>query len=146
MSHYGLLGRHRLLLRARGRNSIRSQRQRRRRSRAEHRSSTSAEDRRRSLQARHGATHLRPSRGGIRSDPGGSLRPMRIVVLGLSITSSWGNGHATTYRALVRELATAGHDVLFLERDQPWYAENRDLPRPPYGETQLYRSLTQLKN
>jgi hypothetical protein len=32
-------------------------------------------------------------------------RPSRlnIVVIGLSITSSWGNGHATTYRGLVRE-------------------------------------------
>ena len=55
---------------------------------------------------------------------------MKIVVLGLSITSSWGNGHATTYRGLVRELDRAGHGVLFLERDAPWYAENRDLPHP----------------
>lgn len=70
---------------------------------------------------------------------------MRIVILGLSITSSWGNGHATTYRALVRELTAAGHSVLFLERDQPWYAENRDLPRPPFGETRLYRSVAELK-
>ena len=70
---------------------------------------------------------------------------MRIVILGLSITSSWGNGHATTYRGLVRELTAAGHDVLFLERDQPWYAANRDLPRPPFGETQVYKSLAQLK-
>src|SRR5262245_60670200 len=31
-------------------------------------------------------------------------RPLEIVILGLSITSSWGNGHATTYRGLVREL------------------------------------------
>jgi spore maturation protein CgeB len=45
---------------------------------------------------------------------------LSIVILGLSITSSWGNGHATTFRALVRELDAAGHDVLFLERDQPW--------------------------
>ena len=52
---------------------------------------------------------------------------MRIVILGLSITSSWGNGHATTYRALMRELARRGHEVLFLERDRPWYAANRDL-------------------
>ena len=42
-----------------------------------------------------------------------------IVILGLSITSSWGNGHATTYRSLVRGLAARGHRVLFLERDQP---------------------------
>ena len=65
---------------------------------------------------------------------------MTIVFLGLSITSSWGNGHATTYRALVRALAARGHDVLFLERDVPWYAENRDLPHPPYCRTGLYDS------
>ena len=70
---------------------------------------------------------------------------MKIVILGLSITSSWGNGHATTYRGLVRELAARGHDVLFLERDQPWYANNRDLPRPPYGRTRLYGSVGELR-
>ena len=68
-----------------------------------------------------------------------------IVILGLSITSSWGNGHATTYRALLRALAARGHDVLFLERDVPWYAENRDLPAPPYGRTVLYDSLAELE-
>ena len=70
---------------------------------------------------------------------------MTVVFLGLSITSSWGNGHATTYRALVRELTRRGHDVLFLERDVPWYAANRDLPNPPYGRTELYGSLPELK-
>ncbi|PYR93942.1 MAG: glycosyltransferase [Acidobacteria bacterium] len=69
---------------------------------------------------------------------------MNIVVLGLSITSSWGNGHATTYRALVRALASRGHDVLFLERDASWYAENRDLPEPPYCRARLYRSIAEL--
>ena len=63
-----------------------------------------------------------------------------IVILGLSITSSWGNGHATTYRGLVRELARARARVLFLERDTPWYAGNRDLPRPPDG---AHRALQQ---
>src|ERR1043166_2841455 len=72
-------------------------------------------------------------------------KPMDIVILGLSITSSWGNGHATTYRALVRALSTRGHNVCFLERDMPWYAENRDLPNPPYGLTQLYKSVAELK-
>jgi spore maturation protein CgeB len=71
---------------------------------------------------------------------------LSFVILGLSITSSWGNGHAVTYRGLVRELARRGHDVLFLERDVPWYAENRDLARPPYGKTHLYRSLAALKD
>src|SRR3954447_23698061 len=69
---------------------------------------------------------------------------MNIVILGLSITSSWGNGHATTYRALVSGLAARGHDVLFLERDAPWYAGNRDLPRPPYGRVALYQRLRDL--
>jgi len=72
--------------------------------------------------------------------------PMRIVILGLSITSSWGNGHATTYRALVAQLSARGHDVLFLERDMPWYAAHRDLPRPPYCRTELYRDRTELKH
>lgn len=69
---------------------------------------------------------------------------MRIVFLGLTITSSWGNGHATTYRGLVRGLARAGHSVLFLERDKPWYRDNRDMPEPPYGETRLYDSVEEL--
>jgi spore maturation protein CgeB len=70
---------------------------------------------------------------------------MRIVFLGLSITSSWGNGHATNYRALMRALTERGHDVLFLERDVPWYAARRDLPRPPWGTTRLYGSLDELR-
>src|SRR3954464_141944 len=81
---------------------------------------------------------------------------MKITILGLSITSSWGNGHATNYRALVRALSARGHEVLFLERDAPWYAQNRDLPEPPggartravpgppWGETRLYGSLDEL--
>jgi spore maturation protein CgeB len=71
--------------------------------------------------------------------------PLRIVVLGLSITSSWGNGHATTYRGLVRELSRRGHEILFLERDVPWYAEHRDLPAPPFCRTELYLSLADLQ-
>jgi len=69
----------------------------------------------------------------------------RIVFLGLTITSSWGNGHATTYRGLIRELARRKHDVLFLEREAPWYSENRDLPKPPYAKTMLYSSVAELR-
>ena len=72
-------------------------------------------------------------------------KPLDIVILGLSITSSWGNGHATTFRALVRALSARGHNVSFLERDVPWYAEHRDMPNPPYGLTQLYKSVAELK-
>jgi len=70
---------------------------------------------------------------------------LEIVILGLSITSSWGNGHATTFRGLVRELSRRGHHVTFLERDVPWYANNRDLPEPPFCTTFLYGSLDELK-
>lgn len=72
-------------------------------------------------------------------------QPLNIVIFGLSITSSWGNGHATIYRALMRELVARGHKVLFLERDAPWYKAARDLPRPPFGRTVIYKSLTDLK-
>ena len=75
-----------------------------------------------------------------------SRNPLKIVVLGLSITSSWGNGHATTYRGLVRELAARGHKILFLEREVPWYAANRDLPNPAYARACLYKSVDELKN
>ncbi len=70
---------------------------------------------------------------------------MHIVIMGLSITSSWGNGHASTYRGLVRHLAARGHAVTFLERDVPWYAENRDMPEPPGARTHLYTSIDELR-
>ena len=76
----------------------------------------------------------------------GQTGVLDIVILGLSITSSWGNGHATTYRGLVRGLAARGHRVLFLERDVPWYADNRDLPAPPYCRTELYETLAELES
>lgn len=70
-----------------------------------------------------------------------SAAPMRLVVLGLSLSSSWGNGHATTYRALLKAFAGRGHDVLFLERDVPWYAQHRDLPDPDFCDLALYGDL-----
>ncbi|MDB5560262.1 MAG: hypothetical protein JWQ36_3196 [Enterovirga sp.] len=63
---------------------------------------------------------------------------MRIVVFGLTISSSWGNGHATLWRGLCRALAARGHDVVFFERDTPYYADNRDLHDLPGGELVLY--------
>ena len=69
---------------------------------------------------------------------------MKLVFLGLSLSSSWGNGHATTYRALLRALSKQ-HQVLFLERDQPWYAQNRDMPEPEFCELRLYERLDDLE-
>ena len=65
---------------------------------------------------------------------------LNIVVVGLSVTSSWGNGHATTYRALIEALARRGHRVTFLERDVAWYREHRDLTKPSSWTVELYQS------
>jgi len=69
---------------------------------------------------------------------------MNIVIIGLTLSSSWGNGHATTFRALLRGLKQDGHRVLFLERDVPWYAGNRDLPNPDFCELAYYDSVDEL--
>ena len=69
---------------------------------------------------------------------------MKLCVIGLSITSSWGNGHATTYRALLRDFARLGHTVTFLERDAEWYASNRDLPGPEFCRALIYRDFDEL--
>lgn len=63
---------------------------------------------------------------------------MKIVICGLSITSSWGNGHATTFRALARSLHARRHEIVFFERDVEWYSSNRDLPDPSFCRLQLY--------
>lgn len=70
---------------------------------------------------------------------------LNITILGLSITSSWGNGHATTFRSIVKGLANRGHKVTFLERDMPWYANQRDLLTSPYCDIYLYNSVDELK-
>ncbi|MDX7952502.1 glycosyltransferase [Lichenihabitans sp. Uapishka_5] len=63
---------------------------------------------------------------------------MKVVVFGLAMSSSWGNGHATLWRGLVRALARRGHHVTFFERDLPFYAANRDLHDLPGGELVIY--------
>ena len=69
---------------------------------------------------------------------------MKLVVLGLSLSSSWGNGHATTFRALLKAYAARGHDILFLERDVPWYASQRDLADPDFCRLAYYANLDDL--
>ncbi|HEY0832323.1 MAG TPA: glycosyltransferase [Azospirillum sp.] len=64
---------------------------------------------------------------------------MKFVVFGLTISSSWGNGHATLWRGLAKALAGRGHRVVFFERDVPYYAEHRDVWDIPGGELILYR-------
>lgn len=63
---------------------------------------------------------------------------MKLVVCGLSISSAWGNGHATLLRGLFRALHQSGHEIHFFERDTPYYAEHRDTASFPYVHLHLY--------
>lgn len=71
-------------------------------------------------------------------------KDLDIIVLGLSLSSSWGNGHATTFRALLQAMAKRGHRIRFLERDRPWYAAHRDLPAADFCDLALYQELAGL--
>src|SRR5881392_3854798 len=64
---------------------------------------------------------------------------MKLVVFGLTVSSSWGNGHATLWRGLARGWAARGHELVFFERDVPYYAANRDLTQMADGELVFYR-------
>jgi spore maturation protein CgeB len=63
---------------------------------------------------------------------------MKLAIFGLTLSSSWGNGHATLWRGLCRALIARGHRVVFFERDVPYYAAHRDLHTLPGGELVLY--------
>jgi spore maturation protein CgeB len=64
---------------------------------------------------------------------------MKLVIFGLAVSSSWGNGHAVLWRALIRSLGKRGHRTVFFERDVPYYAETRDLGELEGGRLVLYR-------
>ena len=70
---------------------------------------------------------------------------MNIVVFGLTISSSWGNGHATLWRGFAHACAERGYRFTFFERDTPYYAMNRDT-YPQYGETVLYEDWEDVRN
>lgn len=69
---------------------------------------------------------------------------MKVVVFGLSVSSSWGNGHATLWRGLIAALARRSHRVVFFERDAPYYAANRDLHALPAGELVLFAEFAEI--
>lgn len=69
---------------------------------------------------------------------------MKIVIFGLSVTSSWGNGHATTFRALCRALRERGHHIVFFEKNVEWYRNNRDLPQPDFCDLRLFDSWSDI--
>lgn len=70
---------------------------------------------------------------------------MKLVIFGLSVSSAWGNGHATLWRGLIRALARDGHRVVFFERDVPWYAAHRDFTALPDATLVLYDDWTALQ-
>jgi spore maturation protein CgeB len=65
---------------------------------------------------------------------------MKLVIFGLAVSSSWGNGHAVLWRALIRAFARRGHQTVFFERDTPYYAQHRDLTHLEGGRLVLYKS------
>jgi len=69
---------------------------------------------------------------------------MKITIFGLSITSSWGNGHATTFRALCNALCNRGHRIVFFEHNLEWYQNNRDLPGPDYCKTRIFEEWNEI--
>ena len=71
---------------------------------------------------------------------------MKIVIFGLSISSSWGNGHATIWRALCKGLSARGHRTWFFERDMPYYASNRDSLQVPGCTLRLYESWDEIRS
>jgi spore maturation protein CgeB len=71
---------------------------------------------------------------------------MKFVIFGLTISSSWGNGHATLWRGLCRALAAEGHRVVFYERDVPYYAGARDLTEIEGGELVLYNDWNEARS
>lgn len=68
---------------------------------------------------------------------------MKLVIFGLTVSSSWGNGHATLWRGLIRSLADRGHEVHFFERDAPYYAQHRDLWELPGARLHLYTDFNE---
>lgn len=70
---------------------------------------------------------------------------MRIVVFGLTVSSSWGNGHATLWRGLCNALSASGHSVTFFEKDVPYYRTHRDLTNPAQYRLELYTDWVEIK-
>lgn len=69
---------------------------------------------------------------------------MRLVIFGLTVTSSWGNGHATLWRGLIRALGRRGWSVTFFEKDVPYYRDTRDRDWLDGGELVLYREWDEI--
>lgn len=70
---------------------------------------------------------------------------MRFTIFGLTLSSSWGNGHATVYRALLRALHRRGHEITFFEKDVEYYAFRRDFNVCDFCDLRLYRDWDEVR-
>ena len=70
---------------------------------------------------------------------------MKITIFGLTVSSSWGNGHATPYRAILKALHRRGHRIVFYEKDVEYYALRRDFTHPIFCELVLYRTWDHIR-
>lgn len=70
---------------------------------------------------------------------------MTFVIFGLSVSSSWGNGHATIWRGLIRELTSMGHKITFFEKNVQYYSSNRDLTIIEGMELILYENWVEVE-
>lgn len=71
--------------------------------------------------------------------------PLKITIFGLTLSSSWGNGHATPYRAILRALHRRGARITFYEKDVPYYASHRDLVECDYCDLRLYADWDEIR-
>lgn len=71
---------------------------------------------------------------------------LKITIFGLTLSSSWGNGHATPYRAILRALHRRGARVVFYEKDVPYYARQRDFESCPYCDLRIYRDWNEVRS
>jgi spore maturation protein CgeB len=79
--------------------------------------------------------------GGIRR----AEQSMHFVIFGLTLSSSWGNGHATLWRGLLKALANRGHSAVFYEKDVSYYRDARDGWLPPAGvRLRLYADFAEI--
>lgn len=71
---------------------------------------------------------------------------LKITIFGLTISSSWGNGHATPYRAIVKALHRRGHRISFYERDTEYYSLRRDFTECSYCDLVIYGSWDEVRS
>lgn len=70
---------------------------------------------------------------------------MKLSFFGLTISSSWGNGHATPYRAIIRALHRLGHQIHFFEKDAPYYSSRRDFYSCDYCQLTIYSDWSSIR-